>query len=128
MDLARLAADVAIAYVQNNAIGPDELCSLIINVAKSLASASSCVAPPLTHVAANKPSPAEIKRSIGPDRIVSFEDGRSYSALKRHLTNRGMSPEEYRVKWGLPRDYPMVSENYSRYRSQLAREIYLGRR
>jgi predicted transcriptional regulator len=67
-----------------------------------------------------------IKKSITPDHLISLEDGQKYKSLKRHLSTRGMTPDEYRAKWGLPRDYPMVAANYSAQRSQLAKALGLG--
>jgi predicted transcriptional regulator len=69
-----------------------------------------------------------IKKSVTPDYIISLEDGRRYKSLKRHLTGRGLTPAEYRAKWGLPHDYPMVAANYAAQRSELAKAIGLGRK
>lgn len=71
-------------------------------------------------------SAAQIRKSVTHDHIVSFEDGRPYKTLRRHLTLRGLSPEAYREKWGLPRDYPMTAASYSAQRSELARALGLG--
>ncbi|HZA91960.1 MAG TPA: MucR family transcriptional regulator, partial [Gemmatimonadales bacterium] len=70
--------------------------------------------------------PVPIKKSITPDFLISLEDGKRYKSLKRHLTGRGLTPEQYREKWGLPRDYPMVAPNYAKQRSELARASGLG--
>ena len=67
-----------------------------------------------------------IKKSVTPDYIISLEDGRRYKSLKRHLGGRGLTPAEYRTKWGLPHDYPMVAPNYAAARSQLAKQMGLG--
>ena len=67
-----------------------------------------------------------IKKSVTPDYLISLEDGKRYKALKRHLRTRGMTPDEYRIKWGLPQDYPMVAASYSEKRSQLAKNSGLG--
>jgi predicted transcriptional regulator len=67
-----------------------------------------------------------IKKSVTPDYIISLEDGHKYKSLKRHLSTRGMTPDDYRAKWGLPRDYPMVAASYSAQRSQLAKSLGLG--
>jgi predicted transcriptional regulator len=78
---------------------------------------------------AEKPVPAvPIKKSVTPDYIISLEDGRQYKSLKRHLTGRGLTPADYRAKWGLPRDYPMVAANYAARRSEMAKAIGLGRK
>jgi predicted transcriptional regulator len=71
--------------------------------------------------------PVPIKKTVTPDHIVSLEDGRPYKSLKRHLSGRGLTPEHYRQKWGLPSDYPMVAANYAAQRSELAKSIGLGR-
>ena len=71
--------------------------------------------------------PVPIKRSVTPDHIISLEDGKAYKSLKRHLTTRGLTPTEYRHKWGLPADYPMVAPNYAAQRSAFAKKIGLGR-
>jgi len=73
------------------------------------------------------PSPAvPVKKSITPDHLISLEDGKRYKSLRRHLSTRGLTPEQYREKWGLPRDYPMVAPNYSKQRSELAKSAGLG--
>ena len=69
-----------------------------------------------------------IKKSVTPDYIISLEDGRQYKSLKRHLSSKGLTPEEYRTKWGLPSDYPMVAPSYSAKRSELAQSLGLGRK
>lgn len=75
-----------------------------------------------------KATPKQIKDSVKPDGLVSFEDGKTYKSLKRHLTRRGLTPDEYRAKWGLPADYAMVSAEYSERRSELAKANGLGRK
>ena len=75
-----------------------------------------------------KPTQEQIAASIQPDHLVSFEDGKHYKTLKRNLSARGLSPEQYRANWGLPKDYPMVAPNYAAQRSALAKSIGLGRR
>lgn len=75
-----------------------------------------------------QPTAAQIRKSVQPDKLISFEDGKGYKTLKRHLTIRGLTPAEYRAKWGLPVGYPMVSPEYSERRSQLARDNGLGRK
>ncbi|MFB0488667.1 putative transcriptional regulator [Methylobacterium sp. OAE515] len=79
------------------------------------------------HSGEERPTAAQIKRSITYDALVSFEDGKPYKTLRRHLTLRGLSPEAYRAKWGLPADYPMTAAGYSDVRSALARSFGLGR-
>jgi predicted transcriptional regulator len=125
-DLVQLTADIVSAYVSNNKIGSAELGQLIEEVHSALVRAPSAAATP-------EPEPREpavpIRKSITPDYIVSLEDGRKFKSLKRHLKNTyGLTPEEYRAKWGLPRDYPMVAPNYAKARSELAKSMGLGRK
>ncbi|WP_158870753.1 MucR family transcriptional regulator [Antarcticirhabdus aurantiaca] len=122
------AADIITAYVSNNQVPASELPALIASVRAALAS-------PAGPQAAAVPDPVElvpavsIKKSITPDYLISLEDGRRYKSLKRHLqSNYGMSPDDYRKKWGLPSDYPMVAPNYAAARSALARSMGLGRK
>jgi predicted transcriptional regulator len=119
-----LAADIVAAFVSNNSVAATELPSLIQSVYRALNEAASGVkpqeaAPPLTPA-------VPIKKSVTPDYIISLEDGHKYKSLKRHLSTRGMTPDDYRAKWGLPRDYPMVAASYSAQRSQLAKSLGLG--
>lgn len=72
--------------------------------------------------------PVSIKKSVTPDYLISLEDGKRYKSMKRHLSVRGMTPDEYREKWGLPHDYPMVAPNYAAARSEMAKTMGLGRR
>ena len=119
-----LAADIVSAYVSNNSVPSGELPSLINEVhAALLRVAGGAVEAP-----AEAPKPAiPVKRSITPDYIICLEDGKRFKSLKRHLrTQYDMTPEQYREKWGLPADYPMVAPNYARARSELAKEMGLG--
>ncbi|WP_238180787.1 MucR family transcriptional regulator [Methylobacterium trifolii] len=119
-----LTVEIVSAYVANNSVPASELSSLIGGVhaaLSALASTASTEAP-----AAEKLTAAQIRKSITPEHLVSFEDGKTYKTLRRHLTLRGLSPEAYREKWGLPRDYPMTSSSYSAQRSELARALGLG--
>ena len=123
-EAVELTADIVSAYVSNNSIGPTELPQLIHQVHIALTQAATGALPE----AAAPLSPAvPIKKSITPDYLISLEDGRKYKSLKRHLNTRGMSPDEYRTKWGLSKDYPMVAANYSAQRSSLAKTLGLGR-
>ena len=83
---------------------------------------------PAIAAAVTRPSPVQIGKSIAHDALISFEDNRPYKTLRRHLATRGLTPEDYRAKWGLPDDYPMISAAYSAKRSQLARSIGLGQK
>jgi predicted transcriptional regulator len=120
-----LTTSVVAAYVENNAIAASELPALIKSVHAALGSLGA-EAPEPDSVA--KPTPSEIRRSVRPDALVSFEDGKSYKTLKRHLNTVGLTPGAYRTKWGLPGDYPMTAPNYSAARSALAKAAGLGRK
>lgn len=125
-DLVQLTADIVSAYVTNNTIESAQLSQLIEDVHMALVRAPAAAAEP-----EQKPLvPAvPIRKSITPDYIVSLEDGRKFKSLKRHLAGTyGMTPDEYRAKWGLPRDYPMVAPNYAKARSELAKSMGLGRK
>jgi predicted transcriptional regulator len=124
-DLVQLTADIVSAYVTNNTIESGQLSRLIEEVHFALVRAPAAAAEP-----EQKPLvPAvPVRKSITPDYIVSLEDGRKFKSLKRHLAGTyGMTPDEYRAKWGLPRDYPMVAPNYAKARSELAKRMGLGR-
>jgi predicted transcriptional regulator len=123
--LMQLATKVVSAYVANNAVAPDELPSLIARVHESLAAAAgsdlAAAMEPLKPVVA-------IKDSVTPEYIICLNDGKRLKLLKRHLrTVYNMTPDEYRTKWGLPYDYPMVAPKYAASRSALAKKIGLGR-
>lgn len=118
-----LAADIVAAFVSKNAIPSSELPALITSVHAALQSAEK----PAASEEARKPIPAtSIKKSITPDYLISFEDGKPYRSLKRHLHARGLTPQQYREKYGLPRDYPMVAPSYAARRSELAKSMGLG--
>jgi predicted transcriptional regulator len=118
-----LAADIVSAFVSNNNVPVAELPGLIASVYASL---SGLGQPTATPVEDHKVTPAQIRKSVTPDALISFIDGRPYKSLKRHLTSNGTSPDEYRQKYGLPRDYPMVAANYAAQRSELAKSLGLG--
>ena len=125
-EIVQLTADIVSAYVANNKIGTNELSKLIEEVHLALVRAPAAATEP-----EQKPLvPAvAIRKSVTPDYIVSLEDGRKFKSLKRHLQGSyGMTPDEYRAKWGLPRDYPMVAPNYAKARSDLAKRMGLGRK
>jgi predicted transcriptional regulator len=124
-DLLRMTAEVAAAYVGNNALPADQLPDVIKTIYSSI-SALDSGAP----IGASGLKPiVPIKKSIAPDYIICLEDGKKLKMLKRHLrTSYGMTPEEYRIKWGLPADYPMVAPNYAAQRSAFAKKIGLGRK
>lgn len=119
-----LAADIVSAYVSNNSVAASDLPALIHEVHSALLRVSSGVAPVSTE--APKPAVAP-KKSIFPDYIICLEDGKRFKSLKRHLrTKYNLSPEQYRDRWSLPADYPMVAPNYAKARSALAKQMGLG--
>jgi predicted transcriptional regulator len=120
-----LASDIVSAYVANNSLPIGELPALLRGVHSALAALSPGASAP-TAEPVQKLTPAQVKKSISADGLISFEDGKPYKTLRRHLTTRGLTPEAYREKWGLPRDYPMVAASYSEQRSSLAKSLGLG--
>ena len=125
-DLIDLAAEIVSAYVSNNSVPAQDLPTLISEVHRALSS---------THQGTHQPEPEPLKpavnpkKSVFPDYIVCLEDGKKFKSLKRHLrTHYDLSPEEYREKWSLPSDYPMVAPNYAAARSALAKKMGLGRK
>src|SRR3978361_967461 len=121
----QVTTDLVAAYVSKNPISASDLPRLISSVYSAISGLSARAAEP----EAGKPVPAvPIKKSVTPDYIVSLEDGRQYKSLKRHLKGRGLTPDDYRAKWGLPGDYPMVAANYAAQRSELAKAMGLGRK
>ncbi|KQN72219.1 MucR family transcriptional regulator [Devosia sp. BK] len=125
-DLVELSADIVSAYVSHNAVSPTDLTKLIAEVHGALRSLRSNEVPVL--VEDLKPA-VPVRKSVAADYIICLEDGKKFKSLKRHLrTHYNLSPEEYREKWGLPADYPMVAPNYSATRSKLAKDNGLGRK
>ena len=122
-DLLRMTVQIASAYVGKNTVASGQLPDVIKTVYASIAGLDSPAA------AAGAPKPAvAIRKSITPDYVVCLEDGKKLKMLKRHLrTAYGLTPEEYRQKWGLAPDYPMVAPNYAAQRSAFAKKIGLGR-
>jgi len=122
-ELLSLTSEIVAAHVSNNTVAVTDLPGLIEQVYKTLSSVGGGGEP-----AADRPTPAvPIKKSITPDFIICLEDGKKLKMLKRHLkTAYDMTPDEYRERWGLPSDYPMVAPNYAKQRSKLAKAIGLG--
>lgn len=123
-ELLEMTADIVSAYVGNNSVAAETLPSLIANIHAALSQVSGGAVEP-------EPEPKEpavpVRKSITADYLICLEDGRKFKSLKRHLrTKYNMSPEEYRAKWGLPKDYPMVAPNYAKARSDLAKQMGLG--
>ncbi len=125
-DLLRMAVDVIAAYVGKNPVTASQLPDLINTVYGSL----SCLEGGQPEAKSETPKPAvTVKKSVTPDYIVCLEDGKKLKMLKRHLrTTYNMTPDEYRAKWGLPPDYPMVAPSYAAQRSDFAKKIGLGRK
>ncbi len=121
--LIELTAEIVAAYVSNNRVGAADISGLIGKVHMALQNMTSeePEAEPLTPA-------APVKRSVTADYVVCLEDGNRFNSQKRHLKTHGLSPGEYRAKWGLPADYPMVAPNYARARSDLARQMGLGQK
>jgi len=123
-EVIEMTADIVSAYVGNNSVSAVDLPNLIQSVHRALAGVSTNAEP-------IEPAPKEpavpVRKSITPEHLICLEDGRKFKSLKRHLrTKYNMSPEEYRAKWGLPKDYPMVAPNYAKARSDLAKQMGLG--
>lgn len=119
-----LTGEIVSAYVSRNHMQASELPALIASVHTTLSRLGD--GEPTQAASPQKATAAEIKKSVQHDGIVSFEDGKSYKTMRRHLTMRGLTPEAYRQKWGLPSDYPMTSAGYSAQRSALAKSLGLG--
>ena len=123
-ELLEMTADIVSAYVGNNSVSANDLPSLISNIHAALSQVSTGVVEVEPEV---KEPAVPIRKSISPDFLICLEDGRKFKSLKRHLrTKYDMSPEEYRAKWGLAKDYPMVAPNYAKARSDLAKQMGLG--
>jgi predicted transcriptional regulator len=123
-DYTALTAEVVSAYVSNNPVRPAGLPELLSSVHAALSGLSHGGATAAAPV--EKLTPAQIRKTITHDALISFEDGKPYKTLRRHLTLRGLTPEAYRAKWGLPRDYPMTAVGYSEVRSAMAKSLGLG--
>ena len=123
-EIIEMTADIVSAYVGNNTIATADLPALIQSIHRALTSVSGGVEP--VEVAPKEPA-VPVRRSVTPEYLICLEDGRKFKSLKRHLrTKYNMSPEEYRAKWSLPKDYPMVAPNYAKARSELAKQMGLG--
>ncbi len=122
-DLLTFTTEIVSSHLSNNQVSPEEIPGLIQKVYRTLANVNG-----EGNAMTERPQPAvPIKKSVTPDYIVCLEDGKKLKMLKRHLkTAYGMTPEEYKERWGLPADYPMVAPNYAQQRSKLAKEIGLG--
>ena len=127
-ELIELTSGIVSAFVTNNPLPYSQLPSLIACVHSALKGLStSGGAPQAAAVEIEKATPAQIRKSITPDALISFVDGSPYKTLKRHLATHGLDPHSYRRRYGLPSDYPMVAASYASKRSELARSLGLGR-
>ena len=125
IDFVELTADIVSAYVANNSVPVPDLPSLLSGVHAALAGLGHTTGS--SEPEFKKATPAQIKKSITPDALISFIDGRSYKTMKRHLTAHGLTPERYRARYGLPDDYPMTAPGYAERRSEIAKAIRLGK-
>lgn len=125
-EILALTTDIVSAHLSNNQMPADEIPALITKIYRTLVNVNG----ESSGVSSERPQPAvPIKRSVTPEYIICLEDGKKLKMLKRHLkTAYDMSPEEYRDRWGLPADYPMVAPSYANQRSRLAKDIGLGTR
>ena len=125
-ELLRLTAKIVASYVGNNSLGADQVPKIVRTVSTALKQIEQGDKRP--DRAVGKPA-VPIRRSVTPDYIICLEDGRKLKMLKRHLrTTFGLTPDEYRTRWGLPADYPMVAPNYAKRRSEFAKKIGLGQK
>lgn len=126
VELIDMTAEIVSAYVGHNTVVPEELAGLIHKVFDALSRVSNGSA----NVPVEKPEPAvSVRKSITSDYLICLEDGKKFKSLKRHLrAHYDLGPEEYREKWGLPHDYPMVAPNYAQARSKLAKKMGLGQK
>lgn len=125
-DLMELSTEIVCAYVGHNAISPNDLPKIITDVHAALKSLKENE----SQAPQEERKPAvPVKKSVAPDYLICLEDGKKFKSLKRHIRSHyNLTPEEYREKWGLPSDYPMVAPNYSATRSRLAKNNGLGRK
>jgi len=124
-DLLKLASDIVSAYVSNNPLPVGELPAMIKSVHATLGSLTGGVA---GEIATSQKPAVTVKKSITPEFLICLEDGKKLKMLKRYLRSRyGLTPDQYRTKWGLPAEYPMVASNYAAQRSEFAKKIGLGR-
>jgi predicted transcriptional regulator len=126
-DSIELAAELVAAYVSKNSLPRSDLPSLILEVHSSLARLRSEPEHAVPQVEAKAPA-VPIRKSVTPDYLICLDDGKRFKSLRRHLGVLGLTPEQYREKWKLPSDYPMVAPNYAAQRSTLAKKIGLGQK
>lgn len=126
-NFVELAGDIVSAYVSNNPVRTADLPDLIRQVHSALQALATGAATAAPEAEIEKPSAAQVRKSVTPEGIVSFIDGKTYKTLKRHLGMHGFDPHSYRQRYGLSADYPMVAPEYAARRSELAKSIGLGR-
>ena len=124
VDVIALTADIVSAYVSNNSVPMPELPTLLARVHEALTGLGQASTP--SEPEPKKITPGQVRKSITPDALISFIDGKPYKTLKRHLTGHGLTIETYRERFGLPRDYPTTAANYSAMRAEFARTAGLG--
>lgn len=127
-NLRGLVATVAAAYFANSNVATGDIGVVIAQIAKSLGAVGDAAVDttPTEQSAPARLNPSQVRRSITPEALISFEDGRKYKTLRRHLSAKGLTADTYREKWGLPDDYPMVAASYSARRSVMAKDAGLG--
>ena len=124
LDTVSIAADIVAAYVSNNPLPVGELPKLIGDIHAALKG----IGTPATEPVVKQEPAVSIKKSVTPDFLICLEDGKKFKSLRRHLQHFNLTPDQYRQKWNLPADYPMVAPNYAATRSALAKSIGLGRK
>ena len=123
LDPIEFTAEVVAAFIAHNSVPQSEVPNLIESVHAAFTGSASSNTP----AEAETPTPAvSIRKSVTPDYLICLDDGKRYKSLRRHLARLGMTPEQYRAKWGLPLTYPMVAANYAALRSEMAKSIGLG--
>jgi len=126
-EFLEITSDIVSAFVSNNSVRSTDLPDLIRNVHAALQALANGAAEVTPEAEVEKPTAAQIRKSVTPNGIVSFLDGKTYKTLKRHLTGHGLDPQSYHQRYGLSADYPMVAPDYAAQRSALAKSIGLGR-
>jgi predicted transcriptional regulator len=127
-DFVALAAEIVSAYVANNHLQVNDLPNFLTSVHGALAKIADGTTVPQTQELTPLTPAVSIRKSISPDHIICLDDGKKFKSLKRHLRALGLTPDQYRAKWGLPADYPMVAANYTATRSALAKKIGFGQK
>jgi predicted transcriptional regulator len=125
-EVITIATDIVAAYVSNNRVPAAEMPALLSNVHAAVVALGKSIT--AVDAGPEKPTAAQIRKSVKPDALISFIDGKPYKTLKRHLTGNGLTMDEYRERYGLPRDYPSTAASYSEQRSALAKSLGLGQK